>query len=203
MICPYCGEREATTKEHFFPRSVKDNVFDFYVCKECNHKKRQHIVYPTANVFKLLPTEFNRNKYVRLWNESGYGKYTLLVPWIKMREIFDGRGTYYDKYEYTLEERQFYDFERLKEIIDYGRYLVSRNDNIRALVLSESEPIAYLLHYYSSEFTTPYAEMKSMKTDRFLNCGYRGIRVAGDGKYNLWKATTDRSEYFTELLREA
>lgn len=53
MVCPYCGrEIVEVTKEHFFPKSIHSNEFDFYACEECNHLKRSHIVYPSSDLLK-------------------------------------------------------------------------------------------------------------------------------------------------------
>lgn len=200
-VCPYCGrDIEHETQEHFFPKSVYANSYDFYACRECNYLKRNHIVYPSSDLFKIYPTEFSRVKFNNLWDISGYSKYPLLVPWKQMRRIFDGEGTYYDDYSFTLEERQFYKFERLSEIIDFADAIIDNDSKVRALVLSCNSPVMYLVHTYPFEFKTPYQEVRSIQLSKYLSTNSQGLRVSGFGGDYLWKLTSDYREYFNKLL---
>lgn len=201
MICPYCGrEVSKATKEHFFPKSIHSNEFDFYACKECNHLKRSHIVYPSSDLFEVLPLELNKNKFYALWSLSAYGKYTQLVPWRHMRKIFKRTATYSEKYEFSVEERLFYRFDYLREVINYVEFISETDEHIRALVLPYETTNMFLLHTYQNEFPTPYKNVRSMRVDRFLNTGYTGMRVTGSGADYIWQVTNDYREYFKVLL---
>lgn len=201
MICPYCGEDTATTMEHFYPKSIANNQFDFYACQRCNHLKRSHIILPTDNIFKVRPSGFNKNKFWKLWDVSGYNKYTLIVPWRKMLGIFDGYMTYYDVVDFSWEEEMLYGFEQLRKMILSVQPIIDGDSKMQALVLSERAPVAYLVHSYNFEFNTSIKGVKSMNISKYNSSGNYGYRVYGSGKNYMWELASSKEQYFRNLLK--
>lgn len=201
MLCPYCGKEIITpNKEHYFPQSIYANDWDFYVCKECNMLKGQHIVYPAPGLFKLLPAEFSRKKFVHLWEIAPWEKYLSIVPAGIMRKIFDERKWYYGSYMFSVWERDFYKLDHLKEIYDFIDNLLQTDANMISFVVSPVTRRMYLLHTYSFEFPVVYPEVKSMNIYNFVDMKVRGWLVLGSAKCGVWNYTVNYKEYFRTLL---
>lgn len=203
MICPYCGKEMDNdyTKEHFFPQSIRSNAWDFYACKKCNHRKNNHIVYPTQNLFEVAPAEFNRKKFVNLWETAGWRKYTALVPWMQMRSIFRGDGSYYSERVYTLEEQQLFEFDYVRSVIELGEEWVFGCKEVQALVLLWNSPTILLLHNYNENFTLPMRHLQVMKVSDYIQTKLYGIRVVGTGENGVWRNTYSNVDFFKKVMR--
>lgn len=71
MTCPYCGRYVIyESREHFFPKSVIDNNWDFKCCRSCNTLKGNRIIYPADNLFKVEQGLSLKVKFTALWNRA-------------------------------------------------------------------------------------------------------------------------------------
>lgn len=201
MICPYCGRMILTpNKEHYFPQSIVANQWDFWVCRDCNRLKGQHIVYPTADVFKLQPSEFSLQKFERLWEIAPWDKYLNILPAHVMRTVFDTRKWYYGSYTFTIKERQFYGLDRLKEIYEFAESLMLGHPEIIALVMSATPKRMYLVHTYEFDFPCVYPEVKTINVHVFMDKAIRGWLMLGSAKKGMWKSVSSYKPYFRDLL---
>ena len=202
MVCPYCGQVMDLdySKEHFYPKSVYPNDWDFLCCTKCNIRKNNHIVYPTSNLFEVYPTELSKKKNRNLWRMSGWGNYNLLVPWRQMRDIFHERSTYYTDKEFLLEEQEYFEFDKVRRLLLDGADLVDFNKKVQAVVLSRFSMSVLVLHNYEGKvyFGPNYM---SMKVEDYIHSNLYGILVCGSGENGVWKTTISDSGFFKNLMR--
>lgn len=201
MICPYCGQRmdETITREHFFPRSLRDSEWDFFCCYKCNWKKNNHVVFPSQDLFQAIPTELSKQKFKDLWRLSGWNKYTLLVPWRQMRDIFLNRSTFYADREYSVSEQEFYEFEKVQKILRLGAKLVQDNKEVQSMVLCRDSMKVLILHNYDVNIQLGNGYL-AMKTSDYVWSNIHGYLVAGTGENWVWKNTISGVEFFKKLL---
>lgn len=201
MICPYCGkEIEIPQREHFFPQSLEQNDWDFWVCKKCNHIKREHIVFPHPMLFKKFPPDYNTDKFKRLWQAATMEKYLSIVPWKLMRQSFDEGHWVYGSKIFTVEERTLYKLDRFKEIYDWATRLISDDVNIQALIMSYSKSRLYLVHTYTTPIRVRYSEVMPVTVYDYVRAHFPGALILGSAKYGVWNTTSSYKEYFAELL---
>lgn len=202
MICPYCGtEIVNKTQEHFFPQSVYRNQWDFWACKECNHLKRDHIVYPSSTLFKAYPSELSLVKFKQLWKLSAWDKYLGIVPHEMMRKIFDKGKWIYSTYTFTIQERKLYQLDRFKEIYEYMDSWINQDENMLAFIMAPDLHRMYAIHTYKHTPKVIYPEIKPLHIDDWHDTYAKGWLILGSAKYHLWERTTNYKEYFSNLLR--
>lgn len=201
MSCPYCGgEIVVPQKEHYFPQSIVYNDWDFYACNECNNIKRAHIVYPTHEIFKIIPAEFSMKKFKDLWARASFDKYLAITPAKIMRRSFDERRWVGNSNMFTIEERVFYGLDDLKEMYDYAAGMIELDANIQGLVMSSRCHRFLLLHTYKHEFPTPFKVMESMNVAEFAHYRLQGVLMVGSGRNNAWRSASSYKTYFKDLL---
>lgn len=201
MICPYCGQFiSEKNKEHFFPQMIKPNDWDFYACRECNRLKGQHIVYPKGELFRLRPRELSIEKFDYLWRTSGNIKYLNIVPVSKMIKVFNERKWTLKDSLFSIEERQYYGLDRLKEIYQYYTLMTNARHEAIALVMSSHFSHLYYVHEFSGNILSPYPEVRPINVQRFVAAHLEGWLMCGSTREGLWRTVQPYSEYFKTLL---
>lgn len=202
MTCPYCGKeiQGVPHREHYFPQSVCSNNWDFYVCETCNKIKREHIVYPSPELFMVYPREFSMEKFTDLWKRASFEKYLHIVPAARMHQSFIEGRWIPGALNFTIPERQFYKLDEFKEIYHWANKLMTEDLNIQGLVMSTTIYRFWLLHTYTVPYITPYACVQGINVHEFVNSRRKGILICGNSSNYVWKVIPVYKQHFQNLL---
>lgn len=200
-MCPYCGEFiTEPNKEHFFPQTIYPNEWDFYACREYNRLKGQHIIYPRGELFKLRPSDLSMKKFEYLWKVSGNVKYLNILPATTMRKVFMERKWISNTSLFSIEERQFYKLDRLKEIYTFYVNNIITNHSSIALAIAIHSSHIYFIHEYNTELLSPFPEVKTLSIKDFTRAHIAGWLMYGSARDGIWQSVQSYTDYFKELL---
>ncbi|HDR2687660.1 HNH endonuclease [Enterobacter ludwigii] len=109
-ICPYCGQRNVSTLDHYLPKSkypklVVNPLNLIPCCMECNHIKREH--HPTNNEEQVLNPYFD-GVIDEIWLIAKVVKKKDKAPIIKFKSVPS------DKIQPNLSERINWHFKKFK-----------------------------------------------------------------------------------------
>lgn len=88
MKCPYCGQYVLyKSREHFFPKSIVYNEWDFKCCRRCNTLKGDRIIYPADYLFKVEQGLSLKVKFVALWKQASIFNKLLCLSSIQTLQV--------------------------------------------------------------------------------------------------------------------
>lgn len=201
--CPYCGKTvRRPTMEHYFPRSIKPNEWDFMACWDCNHLKSDSIVYPGSGMFRAPIPKNLEYKFKHLWRSSGYAKYSRVYPFLIMRDRMDGVKVIPRKVAFTKEEMNFYELEDIVRAMKLFFELAARVTEIYSLLMNPLTREFIIVHQLAFEFDVPIKGIRSMKS---CDVPYRGIhawiRIAGSAGDYIWEKSVDATTSFNNIYK--